>query len=346
MIFNFPLSVLVEKAVEDKISSMLLNLDLGKKCIIFADDNVKKIIADRVADIVSEKFEVRMIKPESAEKNYIENLAKTVSHYDFSIAIGGGRTIDVAKYSSFLAGKPWIAFPTILSHDGVVSSRASIENNEMKISMQASGPTAIIADLETIKGAPYRFMASGCGDLISNISAVNDWRIASRAKKEKYSTLIAELSLLSAKACMEHVKEIRSKSYGGIEALLWGLVCSGFAMNLHGSSRPCSGSEHNFSHALEKLFHEKGLQPAVHGEQVALGTIISLYLQKEDWEQARRIMKKFGLPVTAKQLGISGEAAVKALAAAKDVRDRYTILNKYKLTEKASRKILGRLGII
>ena len=346
MIFNFPLSVLVEKAVEDKISSMLLNLDLGKKCIIFADDNVKKIIADRVADIVSEKFEVRMIKPESAEKNYIENLAKTVSHYDFSIAIGGGRTIDAAKYSSFLAGKPWIAFPTILSHDGVVSSRASIENNEMKISMQASGPTAIIADLETIKGAPYRFMASGCGDLISNISAVNDWRIASRAKKEKYSTLIAELSLLSAKACIKHVKEIKSKSYGGIEALLWGLVCSGFAMNLHGSSRPCSGSEHNFSHALEKLFHEKGLQPAMHGEQVALGTIISLYLQKEDWEQARRIMKKFGLPVTAKQLGISGEAAVKALAAAKDVRDRYTILNKYKLTEKASRKILGRLGII
>ena len=120
MIFNFPLSVLVEKAVEDKISSMLLNLDLGKKCIIFADDNVKKIIADRVADIVSEKFEVRMIKPESAEKNYIENLAKTVSHYDFSIAIGGGRTIDAAKYSSFLAGKPCIAFPTILSHDGFV----------------------------------------------------------------------------------------------------------------------------------------------------------------------------------------------------------------------------------
>ena len=346
MIFNFPLSVLVEKVVEDKINSMLLNLNLGKKCLIFADENVKKIIADRIAETISDEFEVRMIKPESVEKNYIENLAKTVSHYDFSIAIGGGRTIDVAKYSSFLAGKPWIAFPTILSHDGVVSSRASIENNEMKISMQASGPTAIIADLETIKGAPYRFMASGCGDLISNISAVNDWRIASRAKKEKYSTLIAELSLLSAKACMEHVKEIRSKSYGGIEALLWGLVCSGFAMNLHGSSRPCSGSEHNFSHALEKLFHEKGLQPAVHGEQVALGTIISLYLQKEDWEQARRIMKKFGLPVTAKQLGISGEAAVKALAAAKDVRDRYTILNKYNLTEKASRKILGRLGII
>src|SRR3989338_7867949 len=208
MIFNFPLSVLIEKTVEDKISSMLLNLDLGKKCIIFAYDNVKKIIADSGADIVSEKFEVRMIKPESAEKNYIENLAKTVSHYAFSIAIGGGRTIDAAKYSSFLAGKPWIAFPTILSHDGVVSSRASIENNEMKISVRASGPTAIIADLETIKGAPYRFLASGCGDLISNISAVNDWRIASRAKKEKYSTLIAELSLLSAKACMEHVKEI------------------------------------------------------------------------------------------------------------------------------------------
>ncbi|MBI2232340.1 MAG: iron-containing alcohol dehydrogenase [Candidatus Aenigmarchaeota archaeon] len=346
MIFNFPLSVLVEKTVEDKISSMLLNLDLGKKCIIFADDNVKKIIADRVAEAISGEFEVRMIKPESAEKNYIESLAKTVSHCDFSIAIGGGRTIDVAKYSSFLAGKPWIAFPTILSHDGVVSSRASIENDKMKISIQASGPAAIIADLETIKGAPYRFLASGCGDLISNISAVNDWKIASRAKKEKYSTLIAELSLLSAKACIEHVKEIKSKSYGGIEALLWGLVCSGFAMNLHGSSRPCSGSEHNFSHALEKLFHEKGLQPAMHGEQAALGTIISMYLQKGDWKGVKKSIRVFGLPTTAKQLGASADLVVEALMASRGVRDRYTILDKYKLTEKASRKILETVGII
>ncbi len=346
MIFNFPLSVLVEKAVEDKINSMLLNLNLGKKCLVFADENVKKIIADRVAETVSDEFEVRMIKPESVEKDYIENLAKTVSHYDFSIAIGGGRTIDVAKYSSFLAGKPWIAFPTILSHDGVVSSRASLESNGMKMSIQASGPTAIIADLETIKSAPYRFMASGCGDLISNISAVNDWKIASRAKKEKYSTLIAELSLLSAKACIEHVKEIKSKSYGGTEALLWGLVCSGFAMNLHGSSRPCSGSEHNFSHALERLFHEKGLQPAIHGEQVALGTIISLYLQKGDWKGVKKSIKMFGLPTTAKQLGVSDEIIIEALTASKSVRDRYTILNKCKLTEKTSGTILETVGII
>ncbi len=346
MIFNFPFSVLVEKSVEDKINGMLQELDLGKKCLIFADENVKKIIAEKVAETVSEKFETKIEKPESVDKNYIENLAKVVSRYDFSIAIGGGRTIDVAKYSSFLAGRPWIAFPTILSHDGVVSSRASIENNGMKISTQASEPAAIIADLKTIKNAPYRFLASGCGDLLSNISAVNDWKIAAKAGKEKYSTLLAELSLLSAKACMEHKEAIKSKSYDGIEALLWGLICSGFAMNLHGSSRPCSGSEHNFSHALEKLLHENKLQPALHGEQVALGTIISLCLQKADWKGMKKTIKTFDLPTTAKQLGISDEIAIQALTTSASVRDRYTVLNKYKLTEKSSRKILEAVEII
>lgn len=341
MIFNFPYRILIEKSVEDKITDMLVELNLGKKCIVFADENVRKIIADKIHEIISRKFETEIIKPESTDKSYLERLSKTVSRFDFSLAIGGGRTIDTAKYSSYLAGKPWIAFPTILSHDGVVSSRASIESDGMKISVEAREPAAIIADLETIKRAPYRFLASGCGDLISNISAVNDWRIAEKAGKEKYHTLIAELSLLPAKAAINHVKEIKKKSYHGIEIALWGLICSGFAMNLYGSSRPCSGSEHNFSHALDKLEAN-----SLHGEQVALGTIISLYLQREDWRQTRNTIRKFSLPTSAEELGISDETAIKALASAKSVRDRYTVLNKYKLAEGGCRKILQKLGII
>lgn len=342
MLINFP-RVLIEKSAGDKIVEFLLGLSLGRKCTVFADDSAKKIIGGRICSIISGRFEVQAIRPESTDKAYLEALAKRLSQCDFSLAIGGGRTIDIAKYSSHLAGKPWVAFPTILSHDGVVSSRASIGSNGMKISVDASEPVAIIADMETIKNAPYRFLASGCGDLISNISAVNDWRIADKAGNEKYNTFIAELSLLSAKVVMNHAKEIKSKSYSGLETLLWGLIFSGFAMNLHGSSRPCSGSEHNFSHALEKI--SQGNQP-LHGEQVALGTIISLYLQGKDWKGIVSTIKTFGLPVTAKQLGISEETAVKALTAAKNVRDRYTVLNRYKLTENKCRKILEKVGII
>ena len=268
-------------------------------------------------------------------------LAKDINESDLVVGIGGGRNIDIAKYSSLLAKKPWIAFPTVLSHDGVVSSRASIKSNGKRISINAQEPIGIIIDLSVVKLAPYRNIAAGFGDLISNISAVEDWRIAAKKGIEKYHTLIAELSLLSARAVIEHVEEIRALESHGLEVLAWSLICSGFAMNIYGSSRPCSGSEHNFSHALDELGSN-----ALHGEQCALGTIITTYLQGKDWKEIKDIMKKVGLPTNAKEIGIREDMLVKALLLARQIRDRYTILNEIELNEEKARKILKEVEII
>jgi glycerol-1-phosphate dehydrogenase [NAD(P)+] len=236
---------------------------------------------------------------------------------------------------------PWIAMPTILSHDGVVSSRAVLSDNGSKSSIQAKEPIAIIVDTEIIKNAPYRFLAAGVGDLLSNISAVEDWRIAAKSSGEKFRPFIAKLSEMSAESAIDNAEEIKNIEYGGIETVLWSLIASGFAMNLYGSSRPCSGSEHNFSHALEALH-----AGALHGEQVALGTLISMHLQKKDWQKMRDIMLSFGLPVTTEEIGITEDTFVQALHKAKHVRDRYTVLNLYDLSMEECRRILKEVEII
>jgi glycerol-1-phosphate dehydrogenase [NAD(P)+] len=282
----------------------------------------------------------RTVKAESMEKAYLESLAKRIDA-DLIIGMGGGRSIDVAKYIAHLSGKQWIAFPTILSHDGVVSSRASLENNGMKISVEAKEPIAIIADLDIIKSAPYRWIASGAGDVLSNMSAVEDWKIASLAGKEEYHTVMAELSLLGVRSVVENIEDIRKMSYHGLEMLLWGLICSGFAMNIYGSSRPCSGSEHNFSHALEKLGSK-----ALHGEQCALGTLLMMKLQGKNPAEVRSHMKKLGLPTTAKDIGIEKNILVKALVMAKEIRNRYTVLDKKKITPKIAENLLKDVKII
>lgn len=340
MIVSFPSRILIEKDVTNNINDALLEARLGKKCAIICDAHIQKLIGDQIKKSLKD-FQCDIINHDSVEKDEVTKLSKKIMKYDFIIGIGGGKMNDIAKYSSYLAKKPWVAFPTVLSHDGVVSSRAVLNDNGKKISVEADEPSVIIADINVIKNAPHRLNIAGVGDLLSNISAVEDWKISDMYGKEKYHTLMAELSLLSAKSVVEHVSEIKKMNDHGVEIILWSLICSGFAMNIYGTSRPCSGSEHNISHALDELGSK-----ALHGEQVALATIISMHLQGKEHKHVRSLMKKFGLPVTSKELGVSKDIMIKALVRAKDVRDRYTILNRKKIDEKEAEKILKMLSII
>ncbi|MBI2579617.1 MAG: iron-containing alcohol dehydrogenase [Candidatus Aenigmarchaeota archaeon] len=340
MLVNLSYKVLASRRADLEIVGLLQDLGLKKRCAFVCDPNVRSAVSG-VCSSVSSHYDVDIMSPESLEKGYLEIFSRRLDSYDFIIGAGGGRSIDAAKYASFLAGKPWIAFPTILSHDGVVSSRAVLNDNNSKASIQAKEPAAIVVDMDIIKSAPYRYLAAGVGDLLSNISAVEDWKLAAKNGAEKYRPFIARLSRMSAMSAIDSLAEIKGMDYGGIETVLWSLVASGFAMNLYGSSRPCSGGEHNFSHALEAMH-----AGALHGEQVALGTLVSLYLQKKGWEKMRDIMLSFGLPVTAKDAGITEETAVAALHKARSVRDRFTVLSLYDMSPEYCRQVLEETGII
>ena len=99
-------------------------------------------------------------------------------------------------------------------------------------------------------------------------------------------------------------------------------------MSIAGSSRPCSGSEHLFSHALDMV----GSSSAMHGEQCGVGSILTAYLYKSNWQKIRNTLKEIGAPTTAAELGFKDSEVVKALELAAKIRpERYTILQKLNL---------------
>ncbi len=91
-------------------------------------------------------------------------------------------------------------------------------------------------------------------------------------------------------------------------------------MAIAGSSRPCSGSEHLFSHAIDILAREKGFRPALHGEQVALGAIMMAYLHGMRWRRIKSFLQGLNIPVTAKELGLDKEIVIEALTMAHSIR--------------------------
>jgi len=114
------------------------------------------------------------------------------------------------------------------------------------------------------------------------------------------------------------------------------LVSSGVAMSIAGSSRPASGSEHKFSHALDRI----AKKPALHGEQCGVGTIMMMYLHGGDWEAIRNALLTIGAPTTAHALGVTDEEVIEALVHAHEIApERYTVLGDSGLNFEAAEKL-------
>ena len=113
-------------------------------------------------------------------------------------------------------------------------------------------------------------------------------------------------------------------------------------MSVAGSSRPCSGSEHLFSHALDRVSKE----PSLHGEQCGVGAIMMMYLHGGDWRRLKTALMTIGAPTTARELGVSNEEIVRALMIAHSVRpDRYTILGDNGLSREAAERLASTTGV-
>jgi len=343
-IIDLPKKVYIGYDIIDNIKEYILSLNLSGPFLIVTGPLVRKIITDKIIEnFKDESVEVVEVKIASIDEvNKVEEMAKG-SRINTIIGVGGGNIIDVAKYVAYRIGKEFVSLPTAPSHDGITSPFASIKGLGKPTSVKAKGPIAIIADINVLASAPRRLINAGIGDTIGKITAVRDWQLAAKLRGEYYGDYTASLALMSAKHALSCAKILDKDVRAGVRVLTEALISSGVAMGMAGSTRPASGSEHLFAHAIEILYPDK----ALHGELVALGTILMAYIHGINWKKIKKAMKKVGLPTKAKQLGIPDEIIIKALTIAHTIRpERYTILGDRGLTWEAAEKIAKETGII
>jgi glycerol-1-phosphate dehydrogenase [NAD(P)+] len=202
---------------------------------------------------------------------------------------------------------------------------------------------AIIADTSIIAQASHRLVASGCGDVVSKFTSVNDWKLAHDLKNEYYGDYAASLALMSAMLVVRNADVIRPGVEEGVRIVLEALISCGVATSIAGSSRPCSGSAHLFSHALDVI----APSPAMHGEQCGVGGIMMAYLHELNWKQIRATLRKVGAPTTAEELGIEPDFIMQALVEAQSIRpERYTILDEKQLDSESAKSLARVTGVV
>jgi glycerol-1-phosphate dehydrogenase [NAD(P)+] len=321
---QLPRDVVIGHDVFGQIPSVCEDLKLGTSALLISGKGTMGVAGNHVCRIMDACYTVKTFLAEEISVPVIKRAQKAATGLSFVIGVGGGRVIDTAKIVSYNLDLPFISIPTAASHDGIASSRASVPTVEGHASLDAHPPIAIVADTGIIASAPHRLLAAGCADVISNYTAILDWELAHRVKGEPMSEYAIALSKMTAEILMKNAHLIKPNQEQSAWFVTKALVSSGVAMSIAGSSRPASGGEHKFSHALDKLAPGK----ALHGESCGIGTIISMYLHGGDWRSIRSSLKSIGAPVTPAELGIDDAIAVEALLMAKTIRpERFTIFD-------------------
>lgn len=255
--------------------------------------------------------------------------------YEAVAGIGGGKIIDVTKFAATMAGIPMVAVATNLAHDGIASPVSSLEHEGGKPSIGVTMPLAIVIDVDYVRAAPPHLVRSGIGDVVSNISAIEDWELAGKVNDEPIDSMAVTFARVAAEAVLHRPDSIESEGF--IKVLAEGLVLSGMAMVVAGSSRPASGACHEVLHAITQLYPGT----SNHGELAGLGALYASYLRVKhlDWPQARleeirNCLIRHDLPIVPSDVGLDEASFARAVAHAPGTRPgRFTILEHLNLSE-------------
>ena len=126
-----------------------------------------------------------------------------------------------------------------------------------------------------------------------------------------------------------------------IDVLVNSLVLSGIAMDFAGSSRPVSGAEHLFSHALDYYGEQRNL----HGIQTALGTIAILKMSHKEYGEVKTYLDKFNIDINPKRLKIDESTFVYCMQHAKQMRKgRYTVLDEIDLNKNKIKQVYKEIS--
>lgn len=236
------------------------------------------------------------------------------------LGLGGGKALDVAKYLAFLARLPALSVPTSLSNDGFCSPQSSLTLAGKRRSLPSQMPFGVVIDTEVTLAAPRPLWWSGVGDLVSKVTAVRDWKLAFHA----CGTPVDDFAALLSDATVHQFIGRPTRDLEGEGLLANALMLNGVAMEICGSSRPASGSEHLISHALDGL----SPRPRLHGLQVGVATYLMSRLQGHGTDQVLDLFERTGFWEAFRDQPLSRAEWLEAARRGPSIKaDFYTILS-------------------
>jgi glycerol-1-phosphate dehydrogenase [NAD(P)+] len=347
-----PRSIIIGNSILDKIPQIIDSLRIDPRIMVLSGKKTRKIAGEEIyASLEENNYDFETLTVEKA------SLEAAISVYDqihnfrpnLLVCVGGGKVIDVGKYFTLKLKHniELISVPTSTPHDGIASPFIFLDDPTEKFIGETRPPVAIVADVDKIKQHPdlYRFLAAGVGDTVGKMTAIWDWRYAHRIKSIKYSRFVGGVLQKADSLFQNQLTETIVDPENAIKVVLKALLIAGVLMGTSNDRRVGYGSEHMFASALHAEIPEADI---LHGERVALGTIMMAKLQGQDYVKIKLILESAGCPTSIDELeeDIDQNHILHALRKAHTVDPMYTILGETGISENAARNVAVETSVI
>ena len=215
-----------------------------------------------------------------AEDVAIEKMMEQLDNPEVIVAYGAGTIMDFGRYPAYKLGIPFVAIPTLASSDGFTANICSAIINGQKKSTAMCAPVLVVTDLDIIKGAPARLVASGINDILSKYISLLDWKISHLVCSEYYCPMVADLAQEALEIMREAADKYAATGVADHEAMTMAQMKSVLTMQLLNHSRAASGAEHLMAHLVEMQPPRFENAEGIHGECVGVGTFACLKLYR------------------------------------------------------------------
>jgi glycerol-1-phosphate dehydrogenase [NAD(P)+] len=275
-------SLVIRPSLAGSEADLVKALDLPGPLAILSDDHTHRALGHRVETALtcsSHLIPIRLGSRPHPDDKTAERVMEEGEKAGAYIAIGSGTVCDLAKYAAARQGKRCAVFATAPSMNGYTSVNAAITVAGHKKSLAAISPEGVFVDLDVLAQAPKRLIQAGFGDAICRSTAQTDWLLAGRLLGQPYrSTPFAFIRDLENELVADPAALLRGDR-AALSCLIQILLLSGFGMTICGGSYPASQGEHLISHHIE-MMPPPGWEPALHGEQIAVTTLVMAKLQE------------------------------------------------------------------
>lgn len=261
-------------------------------------------------------FQSAIFEGEVTHRKISEFQEQTVGNeIDTVIAIGGGKSIDVAKVISAQRKGALVICPTIASTDAPTSAMSILYSEEGKmneIMLHKKNPDLVLVDSRIIAQAPVRFLVSGMGDALSTyFEGLSNMQTqhANYVWRDKRPFVATLSGLEIAKACFDTLMrdgvqaKMACERKITVQALENIIECNILMSGLGFENVGCSVA-HAIGNAITVLPGGEGM---MHGERVGFGVVCQMIAEHYDPEMTDQVLRfcvSIGLPVCFEDLCI------------------------------------------